>query len=578
MSRKLDPISIEVYWNRLINIIDGAATTLLKTSFSSVVRDFHDFACALFDEEQLMLAHSTHTTPGLLGTLPPIAKNFATVYPPERLKPGDVLITNDVWLASGHLIDITICTPIFYRNRILAYALCIVHHLNVGGRFASIDSSDIYEEGLSIPISRICKEGKINEELFEIIRSNVRVPDQVIGDIWAQINANETQSKLLIEFLKKEDLEDLRELSNEIVSRSEKSMREKIFNIPDNTFSSEMVLPEVAQGVDPIHLKVKITIRGSDIIIDYAGSSSQIEKALNCTYNQTLSYTVYPIKSLLDPNVPNNDGCLRPIKVLAPEGSILNAQWPAATFGRSMIAHFMAALVTRTMSRLFQEQGIADSGSTSLLYLSLKGSTLSGKSYLAVSSHAGGFGARSTKDGPSCRPFPYNVSNIPVEINESDVPIYFKKKSLTCDSGGPGKYRGGCGQEVVFKVLDDPGVAKYGLTVSMRGGRLGVEVDGIWGGFKAPGKNVAKINNKALKYINQAVTLHPGDELSINFLGGGGYGSPLIRDPELVKNDVINGLVSRKNAKEIYKVAINLATYEIDYQKTEVMRKAMARE
>ena len=572
MNKKLDPITIEVYWNRLINIIDEAAATLVKTAFSSVVRDFHDYACALFDEDQVMLAQSTHITPGLLGVLPPAAKNIASVYPSEKLKPGDVLITNDPWLASGHLIDITIYTPIFYRGRIIAYALCIVHHLNVGGRLASIESKDIYEEGLKIPINRICKGGEFNEELFEVIRGNVRVPEQVIGDIRAQINANETQGKRLIEFLEKEKLEDLRELGTEIVSRTERSMREKILAIPNKSASGETTLTNIVEGLDPIHLKVKVTIEGSDIIVDFAGTSPQVEKALNVTYGFTTCYTIFPIKAILDPNVPNNAGCLRPIKIFAPEGSILNARSPAATFGRSMIGHFVGEIVTRAMCTLFPEQGIASCGSTAGFYLVIKGTTLSGKQYLAVSKHTGGFGARFSKDGPSCLTYPSNASNIPVEINESDVPIYFEKKSLVCDSGGPGKYRGGCGQEVVMKVLDDPSVAKNGLTVSMRGGRLGVDVEGIYGGWKAPGENTAKINDVVLPNTNRVVVLWPGDELSINFLGGGGYGSPFLRDPEMVKNDVLNGLVSIEKAKKIYKVAIDPVTFEVDDQKTKSMR------
>lgn len=572
MMAKLDPISIEVYWNRLINIMDETAATLVKTSFSSVVRDFHDYACTLFDEDLTMLVQSTHTTPGLLGVLPQVAKNIARIYPPERLKPGDVLITNDPWLASGHLIDISVYTPIFYGGRIIAYGLCIVHHTNIGGRFASIESSDIYEEGLKIPVSKICREGQFNEELFEIIRSNVRVPETVIGDVKAQIQANDMQNRLVTQFIEKEKIQNLRELSNEIVSRSERSLREKIQEIPDESSSHEMVLEKVIEGIGPIHLKAVVTVKGSDILVDFAGTSPQVNKALNCTLNFTRAYTVYPLKCMLDPEVPNNEGCTRPIQIFAPEGSIVNCTWPAPTFGRTMIAHFVTELIITAMAKLIPRQVIAASGSTALLYLTIKGTAPDGKPYLAVSSHFGGLGGRFSQDGPSCRSFPCNVSNIPVEINESGIPVFFKKKSITCDSGGPGKFRGGCGQEVVIKVLDDPSVAKNGLNVSMRGGRLGVDVEGLFGGWKASGENVATLNGQVLPNTNKVVTLWPGDELSINFLGGGGYEDPSLRDPDLVRNDVLNGLVSVEKAREIYKVAINPATLQVDYEKTKLLR------
>lgn len=575
MKKRLDPISIEVYWNRLINIMDETAATLVKTSFSSVVRDFHDYACTLFDENQTMLVQSTHTTPGLLGVLPQVAKNIASIYPPERLNPGDVLITNDPWLASGHLIDISVYTPIFYHGRIVAYALCIVHHTNIGGRFASIDSADIFEEGLKIPLSKICKEGKFNEELFEIIQNNVRVPETVIGDIKAQIQANDMQARLVTQFIEKEKIDDLRELSAEIVSRTERSMREKILAIPDNHSSHAMTLKNVIEGIGPIHLKATVTVKGSDILVDFAGTSPQVSKALNCTYNFTRAYTVYPLKCMIDPEVPNNEGCIRPIKVLAPEGSILNPVWPAATFGRTMVAHFVTELIIIAMSKLLPEEAIAASGSTALLYLTLKGTTSSGKPYLAVSSHFGGLGARFSKDGPSCCSFPCNVSNIPIEINESGIPLYFKKKSITCDSGGPGQYRGGCGQEVIIKALDDPSVAQNGLVVSMRGGRLGVDVEGLSEGWKAPGENLAMLNGQLLPNTNKVITLWPGDELCINYLGGGGYGPPFLRDPEGVRLDVLNGLVSLQSAHEIYKVVMDPITLEIDDEKTKSLRELM---
>jgi N-methylhydantoinase B len=369
---KLDPISIEVYWNRLINIMDETAATLVKTSFSSVVRDFHDYACTLFDENQTMLVQSTHTTPGLLGVLPWVAKNIASIYPLEKLRPGDVLITNDPWLASGHLIDISIYTPIFYHDRIIAYALCIVHHTNIGGRFASIDSTDIYEEGLKIPVSKICKEGKFNEELFEIIRSNVRIPETVIGDIKAQIQANDMQGRLVTEFIEKEKMDDLKELGSEIVSRTERSMREKILAIPDGCSHHEMTLKNVIEGIGPILVKATVTVEGSDILVNFDGTSPQVSKALNCTLNFTRAYTVYPLKCMIDPEVPNNEGCIRPIKLSAPEGSILNPVWPAATFGRTMIAHFVTELIIMAMSKLLPEEAIAASGSTALLYLTSK--------------------------------------------------------------------------------------------------------------------------------------------------------------------------------------------------------------
>lgn len=434
MKKRIDPVALEILWSRLVGITDEAAITLIRSCFSSIVRDSHDFSIGLFDDQKRLLAQCSTSTPGQVGCMLPMIENFCRVFPAESLQPGDALITNDPWQASTHLNDITIASPIFYREKLIGFGLCTVHHLDIGGRYATLESQEIFEEGLWIPISKIYKEGAPNEDLFNIIRHNVRVPEKVIGDLRAQMAANYLLSTRINELLEEYELEDLKQLSDEVISRTEGAMRAEIRKISDGTYTYTIYLDKL-KGEQP-KISVAVQVKGGEIIVDFEGTSPQVQMSINSCLNITYSYTAFAIKSIVNPYIPNNLGCMRPITVKAPEGSLVNPKWPAPVWGRTQVIHRLPDAIYCALSSVLPDKAIAESGSSPLGSVALTGLRQGGQRFLTYSFFFGGMGARPTKDGVSCLGFPCIVSNTPIEILESDAPILWEKKELMCDSGG----------------------------------------------------------------------------------------------------------------------------------------------
>lgn len=575
---QLDPVTIQILWNRLITIVDEAATGLMRTAYTPSVKEYHDFCCALFDTNAQMLSHSTVTTAGFLGIVPEVMRNFLKKHPPETLQPGDAIITNDPWIASGHLIDISIASPIFHRDRIVGYTLCIVHHLDMGGRMSTLESKDMYEEGLKIPILKLYEAGKVNETVFEFMRANIRVPDKVLGDVRAQLVANNVCTRGLKALLDEYDLDGLEELGAEVIHRTESSLRRKIAALPDGAYRNDVVLPKIPGCDDKIEVKTLVTVDGDEVTIDYTGSSGEVGAAINCSYNMTRSYTAYPIKLALDPYVPNNDGGLRPIKVIAPEGTIVNSRPPAATWGRTMISHLFPEIVFAAMENIMPENILASNGGSPANEVYLHGRQPDGRSFLAIAQHSGGFGASARFDGYSCLCFPNNTRNIPVEVTENEARMYYVRKELRTDSGGPGRNRGGLGQEVEFCILD-------GGTELARDVESSVRLSGRTedGSFPVFGRRGGKNGRGSGMWANDQPVDHgiyrrlaPGDRVQFVLSGGGGYGDPLEREPERVLADVEQGYVSIEQAEIDFGVVIDAGRMEVDMDATMALRGRMS--
>ena len=365
--KKLDPILTQILWSRLISIADEAATGLVRTSFSSAVRDFHDYSCGLFDASGHLLAHSTKTTTAFIGVMPYLMRHFLEHFPISDLQPGDALATNDPWQGTGHAYDICIASPIFHKEQVAGFAVCIVHHLDVGGRMATTESKDMYEEGLRIPMIKLYREGKMDGALREMIRANVREPEKMLGDIRAQIVSNNVCGRGLVTMLDDYSLTavTLEQLSEEISDRSEISLRQKIAELPDGIYRNSVTLPPIG-NVSGIHINVAVEVKSDEILIDYEGSSPEVAAAVNVTFNMTRSYSMYPIKLALDPHVPNNEGTFRPVTVRAPEGSLLNCKPPAPTWGRTMICHNLPEIIFGALAKAIPERVMAGSGATLL--------------------------------------------------------------------------------------------------------------------------------------------------------------------------------------------------------------------
>ena len=575
---QLDPVTIQILWNRLITIVDEAATGLMRTAYTPSVKEYHDFCCALFDTNAQMLSHSTVTTAGFLGIVPEVMRNFLKKHPPESLQPGDAIITNDPWIASGHLIDISIASPIFHRNRIVGYTLCIVHHLDMGGRMSTLESKDMYEEGLKIPILKLFEAGKVNETVFEFMRANIRVPDKVLGDVRAQLVANNVCTRGLKALLDEYGLDGLEELGAEVIHRTESSLRRKIAALPDGAYRNDVVLPKIPGCDDEIEIKTLVTVAGDEVTIDYSGSSGEVGAAINCSYNMTRSYSAYPIKLALDPYVPNNDGGLRPIKVIAPEGTVVNSRPPAATWGRTMISHLFPEIVFAAMENIMPENILASNGGSPANEVYLHGRHPDGRSFMAIAQHSGGFGASARYDGYSCLCFPNNTRNIPVEVTENEARMYYVRKELRADSGGPGRNRGGVGQEVEFCILD-------GGTDLARDVESSVRLSGRTedGSFPVFGRRGGKNGRGSGMWANDQPVDHgiyrrlaPRDRVRFVLSGGGGYGDPLEREPERVLADVEQGYVTIEQAAADYGVVIDPDRMAVDIKATASLRGRMS--
>ncbi|MBM3525474.1 MAG: hydantoinase B/oxoprolinase family protein, partial [Alphaproteobacteria bacterium] len=446
MASRLDPISIEVQWNRLISIMDEVDIAVIRTSFSTIVGESRDFAVIMLDRDGRSVAQSQLSSPAFTVTMPATTKHLLQAFPAETLTPGDVLVTNDPWLGSGHLPDLSIVTPVFRGGELVAFMGCVAHVADIGGRLDYFDARDLFEEGLRIPPSKLLIEGVENRQLFRIIAANVRVPDMVIGDIRAIVGAERLGAERLAEFLADYGgAAGFRGLADEILDRSEAAMRAALRAMPDGEWRSSVD----ADGYrTPLHIEVAVKKTGDRIHVDYAGSSMQFgDASINCVTNTTFADTYYPLKCSLVPDLPNNEGLFRPLTMSAPLGSAFNTTVPSAVKSRSKSSFHIHVAIYGALAQALPDR--VQAGSGSFWAITLHGTHPEDGSVFNV--HIlpnGGKGATATMDGLPTIAFPYNGTVTPAEIAENQAPILVAFKRLVRDSGGPGAQRGGLGQEI----------------------------------------------------------------------------------------------------------------------------------
>jgi N-methylhydantoinase B len=571
MARKFDPITLEILWRRLISVVDEADTTVARTAFSSLLRDAHDYTCMFTDRKGRELAQGTFATPGQSGAMALGIKNLVTKLPAGSYKPGDVFITNDPWALAGHLNDVCVMSPIFYKGKPVAFTACVFHHSDIGGRVSS-DNHEVFEEGLFIPLVKLYDAGVLNESVLEMIRWNVRTPDEVIGDIRSQIAANHVCAEKICQMLQDNDLENLDDLAEEVIGRTEKSMRESIEKMPDGIYRAEGIVEQM-EGRADIVIKAAIEVKGSDIIVDLEGSSPQVDWGGNVVYNFTYAYVHMAVKSMFDPYIPNNDGCARPITLKIPEGTVVNCKFPAAVAARMQIGHFMTEIIYRALAKAGPDRVIAASGGTPATMNVFYGRRKDGKPWHSVIIRGGGMGASASTDGHYVSIFPANGANTPVEIFESDTPLIVERRELLTDSGGAGKMKGGLGRRVVFKIPDDEYAPMPPVNLGIQSGRYRYPPEGLFGG-KHGAKAQFLVSGQPGNPFG-LTRMKPGDVVVIDVAGGGGFGDPLDRDPEMVQEDVIQGYVSLEKAREDYGVVIDPATMKTDLAATDELRRLM---
>ncbi len=532
-SERFDPITLELLWTRLISATDEAAAALVRTSFSTLVRESYDFSCIVTDESGQSLVQATQSIPSFIGTLPRTVKHFLDAYPVEKLKPGDVLITNDMYQGSGHLPDVNLGKPIFHEGRMIGYAATTAHAPDIGGKIRSPEPREVFEEGLQIPIMKMIDAGEVNDTLVSIIRKNVRTPDQTMGDLWAQVVALDVMEARTIALLKDAGLDNLRDLAAEIHTRCEAAMRAAIREVPDGVYKSALDID--GQLDAPAHLEMALTVKGDEIDIDFTGTSPQVDRAINSAMCFTFAQTVYGVKCMLAPNLPNNEGSFRPITIRAPEGCIVNPVFPASGGSRMLTGHFLGSMVLQALGQVLPGRVMASPGSPH--WGMNQSGVKNGKPYANMFFFSGGIGANSLRDGTNCLQWPGNTSFTPIELSERISPFRIRHKRLRADSGGPGEHRGGLGQEILFENRSETPIAVSFLTEHILYPPLGIA------GGQPAACGILEINGKPAHAKRQHI-LNKGDTVLLATPGGGGLGAPQRRSRIKVEDDLKQGYIT----------------------------------
>ncbi|MGB0553304.1 MAG: hydantoinase B/oxoprolinase family protein [Alphaproteobacteria bacterium] len=539
-----DPVTLEILWSRLISIADESAAALLRTSFSTIVRESNDFATVLMDSNGDSLAENTAGIPSFVGMLPDALKNFIKRIPIENWNPGDCIITNDPWIGSGHLPDITMAAPIFHKGKLVGFSGSIAHLPDIGGAGWSSDGRELFEEGIRLMPMKFLKEGEPNQDVFDFITANVRVPSQVIGDIYAQVTAQQVCAGRLQEFLDDAQLNDLTGLSGALLERADIAMRKAIEEVPDGTYRA--AVDADGYDEDETHIECAITVNGSDLHINYDGTSKQINRGLNSVMKYTYAYSTYPVKCALDPDTPRNEGSYRSVTVAAPEGSILNPTFPAPVNARQLTGHLLAAAIYECLAQAVPDKVIAECGGAPTMRSVYSGIDDGGNRFSQIFFASGGMGASPVADGHSCTAFPTNSGSGSIEAFESLAPLLVWKKEFRTDSGGAGQFMGGLGQEVEIEIT-----AEDDVRLSMMSDRQKYAAKGLLGGLEGAKVEIDK-SDGTKPHPKARSVLAPGDKLTLLFGGGGGYGPPDARDPDAVQNDLRNGYITAEYAKRHY--------------------------
>ena len=528
-------IRTQVMWSRLISVVEEQARTLMRTAFSPTVREAGDLSAGVFDLQGRMLAQAITGTPGHVNSMAASARHFLARYPVETMREGDHFITNDPWLTSGHLHDVTVLSPVFKTGRAIGFFACTCHQVDIGGLGQGPDGRSVYEEGLYLPILRIARGGELNEDLLEVVRANVRQPEEVVGDITSYVVANETSGRRLNAMLDEFGEQGLENLGEQIIERSRQAMVQAIARLPRGTFTNEMTL----DGYDrPVEIRCAMMVAPDRIRVSFDGSSPASAYGINLVLNYTRAYAAFGLRTVVGPEIPNNYGSLAPIEIDAPAGSILNVQHPRPVCARHIIGQFLPEVVLGALAKALPGR-IPAEGAACNWGLQLRGDP--SEPFESLFFNAGGSGARPARDGLSATAFPSGIRSIPVEVCESAAPIVIWRKELLPDSGGTGRMRGGLGQRVEVGTRSGAPFEVFGIfdRVSHPArGRAG-------GGHGAPGR-VSLVSGKPLRAMGRQ-TIPAGEILRIDVPGGAGHGPAAERARDAVLEDLHEGFITTTN-------------------------------
>jgi len=516
--RTFDPIELEVLWQSLIATVNEQAKALQRAAFSPIVREAGDLANAVFDRSGRMVAQAVTGTPGHINSLARAAAAMLAEYPTDSLVEGDVLITNDPYKTAGQLLDVTVLYPVFNKGRVIAFFGSTIHHTDVGGYGIGAGGRDVFEEGLWIPICRLMIAGERNADVWKFILSNVRQPDHMAGDLHAQMASGEVGSQRLLSLIERHQLDDIEDLAEEIITRSEAATRASISELPAGTYRASALL-DLADG-STIDIVCAITVDpvAGEILVDYEGSSGASASGINVVMNYTHAYTTFTVRSVLNPDLPNNHGSLAPILCKAPVGSIVNAVSPQPGTARHVVGMFLPNALLKALAQIRPAESMAE-GSGAVWTMQVSGNHDDGRPFItAMFTYAGGVGARATKAGLSACSYPTGISAVPVEVVEASAPIRFLRKELRRGSGGAGAQVGGLGQTIEFTVDTERAWQLNAVT-----SRLSDAPQGIFGGESGAAGSFT-VNGEPVR-TQARITLKPGDQVRLDLPGGGGYGA-----------------------------------------------------
>lgn len=549
MTQQASTVSNQVMWNRMISVVEEQAQALVRTAFSASVREAGDLSAGVYNRAGQMLAQAVTGTPGHVNAMADAVAHFIRRIGYDNMFEGDVYITNDPWEGTGHLHDITVVSPSFYQGRLIGFLGCTAHIVDIGGRGFGADANSIYEEGLYIPIMKFAERGEVDRTLINLVRGNVREPDQAVGDFYALASCNEIGHRRLTDMMREFELPDLNDIADFILDNSRRATLERIAALPRAQASGSMTIDGYSS---PVELKVTIEFQQDRVSCDFAGTSGLDRKGINVPMVYTKAYACYALKCAIAPEIPNNAASLAPFEISAPENSIVNAVHPAPVALRHVIGHMLPDTVFDALDKILPDTVPAEGAGTLCNFqASLRPRTDAEAPPDAVRAevltfNSGGSGARAQADGMNATAFPSGVMTMPVEATEHTGPIVIWRKELRPDSGGAGKYRGGLGQ-----YMEVAAAAGHEFDFSAMFDRVDHPARGRQGGLDGAPTTIARDDGAAMKGKGKQF-VPAGRRVMLAFPGGAGYGPPRQRDPELVRKDLARGYISAQVAADVY--------------------------
>lgn len=549
MAEQSSTVAYQVMWNRLISIVEEQAQALVRTAFSTSVREAGDLSAGVYDVTGKMLAQAVTGTPGHVNAMADAVAHFIRRIGRQNMFEGDVYITNDPWEGTGHLHDITMVTPSFHKGTLVGFFACTAHIVDIGGRGFGADAQSVYEEGLYIPIMKFAERGAVDETLTRIIRGNVREPDQLIGDVYALATCNEIGHRRLIDMMEEFALDDLEGIAGFILDNSRRATLEAINKLPRTSAEGALTVDGFEK---PITLNVTVSVEEDRIVTDFTGTSGVDKKGINCPLVYTKAYACYALKVAIAPEIPNNAASLAPFEVTAPEGTIVNAVHPAPVALRHIVGHFVPDAVFNAFDKIVPGLVPAEgAGCLCNFQVSLRPRTDApappdARRSEVLTFNSGGSGARPEYDGLNATAFPSGVMTMPIEATEHAGPVIIWRKELRPDSGGAGKTRGGLGQ-----FMEVGAMAGHEFDIQAMFDRGQHPAKGRRGGQEGAPTTIAQDDGTAMHVKGKQFVPH-GRKVMMAFPGGAGYGDPAERDVALVKRDLARGYISAEVAARDY--------------------------